>query len=324
MRHNFRLLTKADTERVKIDLKEAANIIEDTIKSLGTGDTKNPDKLSLSSPPHLMTYAMLGGSVINQTIGMKNSFKFIVDKDSNETNYYSFLSLFDASGGFPLALIDGGLITAIRTSLVSGLIARECAKENACSALIIGSGTQGKFAVAGLLACHPGIHSIGVFGHYEHSVQQILANARQQFPDKQFSKVTDLKSAVQASDIIFGVAGPLTSAVVKAEWIQPGTLMVLVGYGIGADALHTADRVVATSAGQMQVTGADLVDKNGNLPKIDAELPEILLRKKIGRTHNKEKIFAYNSGLIVTDIALGRVVYEQAIKLNLGTDLNLW
>jgi ornithine cyclodeaminase len=60
------------------------------------------------------------------------------------------------------------------------------------------------------------------------------------------------------------------------------------------------------------------------LSKIDAELPDILLGRKPGRLDAGQRIFAYNSGMVITDIALGRVFAERAQAQGLGQTVQLW
>jgi ornithine cyclodeaminase len=43
-----------------------------------------------------------------------------------------------------------------------------------------------------------------------------------------------------------------------------------------------------------------------------------------GRRDDSERIFAYNSGLVVTDIALGHRFAQLAIAEGLGTVIPLW
>ncbi|MCZ0991428.1 hypothetical protein O1M54_48595 [Streptomyces diastatochromogenes] len=88
--------------------------------------------------------------------------------------------------------------------------------------------------------------------------------------------------------------------------------------------LHHADRVVATSAAQMRVTGTDMADADGRLREVDAEFPEVLAGRAEGRTDPGQRIFAYNSGLVVTDIALGHRFAQLALAQGLGTAVQVW
>jgi ornithine cyclodeaminase len=74
----------------------------------------------------------------------------------------------------------------------------------------------------------------------------------------------------------------------------------------------------------MNVTGTDLADAEGKLPAVDTEFPPVLAGSTAGRRSETERIFAYNSGLVVTDIALGHRFAQLAIDQGLGTEVALW
>jgi ornithine cyclodeaminase len=111
---------------------------------------------------------------------------------------------------------------------------------------------------------------------------------------------------------------------VEAADLKPGALSILVGHGIAPSTLHDADRVVATSEAQMKITGIDMADADGDFPPVHAEFPEIVARRAEGRRSADERVFAYNSGLVVTDIALGHRFAQLAIEQGLGTRVRLW
>jgi ornithine cyclodeaminase len=136
--------------------------------------------------------------------------------------------------------------------------------------------------------------------------------------------VRDLETAARAADIVVGVTGAGATHAVHHAWLRPGTVCVLAGYGIHMDALHGADYRIATDAAQMQVTGIDLASPDGTLPAVDAELPDILLGRLPGRRDPSDRVFAYNSGMVVTDIALGRLLVDRARQHQRGLEVNLW
>jgi len=74
----------------------------------------------------------------------------------------------------------------------------------------------------------------------------------------------------------------------------------------------------------MRVTGTDMADADGELPSVDAEFPAVMAGITAGRISSTERIFAYNSGLVVTDIALGHRFAQLALAQNLGTEVPLW
>lgn len=161
-------------------------------------------------------------------------------------------------------------------------------------------------------------------GTHPEGIAAVREQVRSYFPDREVEVVTDLRAAAGDADVIVATAGGHTPAAVEADWLKPGALSVLVGHGLAPSTLHRADRVIATSEAQMNVTGTDMADPDGKLPAVDAEFPSVLAGVTAGRGSATERIFAYNSGLVVTDIALGHRFAQLALAQGLGTEVALW
>lgn len=163
-----------------------------------------------------------------------------------------------------------------------------------------------------------------VYGSHPDGLLAVREELRRHHPDRDVEVMSDLPAAAADADVVLAVAGAGTSAAVEADWLKPGTLCVLVGYGLAPSTMCQADYVIATSAAQMAVTGTDMVDEHGRLPAVDGELPEVLAGRVRGRQHSEQRVFAFNSGLIITDIALGHQVAEAAAQRGLGQVVTLW
>ncbi|HEX7932683.1 MAG TPA: ornithine cyclodeaminase family protein [Paraburkholderia sp.] len=298
--------------------------VERSYLALGNGQSDNPRKL-MSQPPekHSVAYSMLGRDGGQQTVGFKTSYKYDPEHNRDLQKYYTTLLLFDDTTGMPVALMDGSLVGSLRTPAVSALIARAAAPQ-ARTALIVGTGTQGRMAAPFLLAALPGIERVIVHGHYDEGILAVRENLKRFYPERDIEVSSDLSASAARADIVLGVAGAGAPEAVRHASLKHGALAILVGYGLHADALHGADYRIATSEQQMQVTGSDLVDANGKLPAIDVELPDILLGRKPARQNTGQTVFAYNSGMVVTDIALGRTLAENARAKGLGQAVALW
>jgi ornithine cyclodeaminase len=298
--------------------------VEGSYLALANGVSDNPRKL-MSQPPekHSVAYSMLGRDGGRQTVGFKTSYKYDPQHNRDLQKYYTTLLLFDDTTGTPVALMDGSLVGSLRTPAVSALIARAAAPQ-ARTALIVGTGTQGRMAAPFLLCALPGIERVIVHGHYDEGILAVRENLKRFYPERDIEVSSDLAASAAQADIVLGVAGAGTVEAVRHTSLKRGALAILVGYGVHADVLHNADYRIATSAQQMQVTGTDLVGADGKLPAIHAELPDILLGRKPARLADEQTVFAYNSGMVVTDIALGRTLAESARAKGLGQEVALW
>ncbi|MGC0329000.1 ornithine cyclodeaminase/alanine dehydrogenase-like protein (mu-crystallin family) [Streptomyces sp. SAI-170] len=321
----LRVLSTSDVAGIEISLADVVSTVEQAYGTLADGRSDNPRKLTVKPEDgHSVAYAMLGRDGERGVVAVKTSYKYGLHEDRDKQHYYTTLTIYDDATGLPVAMMDCGRIGALRTPAVSALLARELAAPGSRGALVVGTGTQGRLALPFLLTTMPQLERLMLFGTHPDGIRAVREQLHAHFPDRELEVVTDLRAAAQEADVVLATAGPNTPASVEAEWLRPAALSVLVGYGIAASTLHRADRVVATSAAQMAVTGTDMADAEGRLRDVDAEFPEVLAGRAAGRTDAGQRIFAYNSGLVVTDIALGHRFAELAIAQGLGTVVPLW
>ncbi|MDF2260843.1 ornithine cyclodeaminase family protein [Streptantibioticus ferralitis] len=321
----LRVLSASDLAGIDITLADVVDTVENAYRTLAAGQSDNPRKLTVKpTDGHSVSYAMLGRDGSRDVVAIKTSYKHGLDKGRGEQHYYTSLTLYDDTTGLPIAMMDCARIGSLRTPAVSALLARECAAPGARAALVIGTGTQGRLALPFLLTTLPDLDRLMVFGTHSEGIAAVREQLRAHFPERDVEIVADLRAAAADADIIVATAGGHTPAAVEAEWLRPGTLSILVGHGLAPSALHRADRVVATSEAQMKVTGTDMADGDGNLPAVDTEFPPVIAGITAGRRSAKERIFAYNSGLVVTDIALGHRFAQLAVAQGLGTRVPLW
>jgi ornithine cyclodeaminase/alanine dehydrogenase-like protein (mu-crystallin family) len=330
----LRLLSTADVAAIEMSPGEVVEVVEGAYLAFAAGTSANPRKLMVKPDDgHSVAYAMLGRDGVRDVVAIKTSYRFdpsqvgppqVGASQHGEQHYYTSLLLYDDVTGLPIALMDCGRIGSLRTPAVSALLARECAGPDARSALVIGSGMQGQQALPFLLTTLPGLDRLMVYGSHPDGLSAVRAELRRHHPDRDVDIVSDLPAAAADADVVLAVAGAGTSAAVEADWLKPGVLCVLVGHGLAPSTLHQADYVIATSTAQMAVTGTDMVDEHGRLPVVDGELPEVLAGRAPGRQHSEQRVFAYNSGLVITDIALGHQFAKAAAQRGLGQVVNLW
>ncbi|OEJ24499.1 ornithine cyclodeaminase [Streptomyces agglomeratus] len=322
---HLRILSTTDLAGIDISLADVVDTVEGAYRTLHAGESDNPRKLSVKPRDgHSVSYAMLGRDGSRDVVAIKTSYKHGLDKDRDAQHYYTALTLYDDVTGLPLAMMDCSRIGSLRTPAVSALLARELAAPGARSALVIGTGTQGRLALPFLLTTLPELDRLMLSGTHPDGIAAVREQLRVHFPDRDVEIVTDLRSAAGEADVVVATAGPHTPAAVEADWLRPGALSVLVGHGLAPSTLHEADRVIATSEAQMNVTGTDMADADGKLPSVDAEFPPVIAGAAVGRRSPGERIFAYNSGLVVTDIALGHRFAQLAVAQGLGTEVPLW
>ncbi|MEU0664308.1 ornithine cyclodeaminase family protein [Streptomyces lavendulocolor] len=319
------VLSSTDIAGIAITLTDVVDFVAQAYSTLADGQSDSPRKLMVKSADgHSVSYSMLGRDGVRNVVAIKTSYKHGLHEDRDKQHYYTALTIYDDVTGLPVAMMDCGRIGSLRTPAVSALLARDLAAPGSRNALVIGTGTQGRLALPFLLTTRPGLERLMVFGTHPDGIRAVREHLHAYFPEREVEVADNLRGAAEAADIVVAAAGPNTPAAVEADWLKPAALSILVGHGIAPSTLHRADRVIATSAAQMKVTGTDMADDAGELPDVDAEFPEVLAGRAAGRTDDRQCIFAYNSGLVVTDIALGHRFAQLALAQGLGTRVPLW
>ncbi len=149
-----------------------------------------------------------------------------------------FIALFDHATGAPVALVEGGAVTAIRTAAASGLATRLLAREDVRSHGILGTGVQAVAHIDAILAARPGIEETRVWGRDHAKASELAEQASRRFG----RRVRAVREPWEASecDVVSTVTGA-SQPILHGKWLRPGAHVNLVG-------AHRADAREADTA----------------------------------------------------------------------------
>lgn len=139
---------------------------------------------------------------------------------------HGLYALFDARTGVPLAVLDGGELTARRTAAASALAASSLARADASRLLVVGAGRVAALLPEAMRVVRPGLLSIKVWARRAEAAAALADRWRAQGLDA--APVTDLEDAVRNAHIV-SCATLATEPLVRGEWLQPGTHLDLIG-----------------------------------------------------------------------------------------------
>jgi alanine dehydrogenase len=314
------LLPQSQQEGLDLDRRQVIAVVEQAYRALRDSGSDNPVKTIVDGPGHRsLSYSMVARDAGSGTVCFKAVYEFDPRRSRDAYRFHSFVFLVDDTTGEPIALMDVVKLGPLRSSATSALFAR-AACPGARSALVVGTGVQAQAALPMLLAALPDLERLQVFGTYRDGLRAVRESA----DGREVEVVEDLREAAGGADIVIGASGLTATEEVRRSWMKPGSVAVLLGYGVHADVCRGADYRIATDTAQMHATCDDLRAEDGSLPSVDAELPDVLLGRAPARRHPDDVVFAYNSGMAVTDAALGRYIADLARVAGRGEKVDFW
>jgi ornithine cyclodeaminase/alanine dehydrogenase-like protein (mu-crystallin family) len=211
------------------------------------------------------------------------------------------ISLVDPKTGTPLAVMDGRLITEMRTAAVSAVATKLLASSDSRVLAILGSGVQARSHVEALKLVRR-FEEIRVWS-------RTPAHA-ERFAEEIDAKAMPAEAAVRDADVVVTVTSSKTAGL-KGSWLKPGCHVNAIG-ACRPDWRELDDEAMAnvvfvdSRQGAMKESG-DVILSGA---KIYAELGEALAGKVPSRT-NETTIFK-SLGMAVEDIAAALLVYRSA------------
>lgn len=319
------LLSRSDLADIDVTPAESIESVRQAYLTLVAGESRNPAKIAMPLVDrHSVSYSMLGFDGHRRVVGFKTSYK---KEHGRDKNYHTTITLYDDESGLPVALMDCARIGALRTPAATALLVEASALPDARTAVLIGTGTQARQALPYLLEVRPELEHLLMYGTHPAGIEEVRRLLNAHHPDRRIevlSSVEALDAVIPQCDIVLAVSGSATEVSVRSSQLKRGAVLVDVGCGVDDSALIEADYAIATSAGQMAVTGTYLAAEDGTLRAVDAELPQILAGAGAGRRTAEDRVFAYNSGMVITDIAVGHALATRAIEQGRGQQVSLW
>jgi ornithine cyclodeaminase/alanine dehydrogenase-like protein (mu-crystallin family) len=215
--------------------------------------------------------------------------------------HMAMVELLRRATGEPLAVMDGRLITEMRTAAVSAAALDVLGAANVRSLGILGSGVQARAHIQALRLVRPSLDEIRIWS-------RTPANARR-LADDSGGRAVDISEAA-AADVVLTVTSS-ANPVLEGRWLGPQALVLAVG-ATGAplreldDAVMLSSFVVAESksaaereSGDVRLSGAKVQAEIGNI------LSGAVAAPKGGR------IVFKSVGMAIEDLTAAKLVWQQ-------------
>lgn len=240
----------------------------------------------------------------------------------------ALIVLNDTQTGLPLAVMDGTLISAMRTGAATGVAARYLAREDVGRVGLIGAGVQNRTQLMAIKVARPQIGIAEVFDLRRERAEAFAAEMSREL-EIEVAVAESAESVVRQADILV-TATTTTDPIVQRGWLKPGTLYAhIAGYECEYDVIHHADKVVVDDWNQVKhrmYSTVALMWRDGEFSDDDlyAELGEVVAGQKPGRQTDAEIILFSPIGMGLHDLAVASRIYRTAREAGLGQSAVLW
>jgi ornithine cyclodeaminase/alanine dehydrogenase-like protein (mu-crystallin family) len=241
---------------------------------------------------------------------------------------HALVTLLDAATGAPRAVMDGEVLTAIRTGAASGVATDLLARAEASVVAVIGAGVQARRQVEAV-CCVRTIREVLIF---DADATRALQLAEELGDDLMIPvRVLHRVSAVGEADVICTATSSDTPVLLDRD-VAPGTHINAIG-AYRPDTREIPGETVARSRLVVDSRSACRAEAGELVMAIEEglldgeyepdEIGEIATGLKPARSDDREVTVFKSVGNAVQDLAVAEVVLATARRLGLGTELEL-
>lgn len=301
-----------------LPMTQAIEVIDRVMRQVSGGGAQLPLRFVVPVGGENLMGVMSGALAAPLVHGVKLVSLYPGNPAQGLSSHRGAVVLFEGETGGAVAMMDAGLLTAIRTAAASAVATRALARPEARVLVLVGYGEQAEHHLTAMRAVRP-IERVIVTGRDAARAAGFAAVQRAHHPDLVIDSTGDVEAAVRAGDIVCTVTASATP-VLRGDWLRAGQHLNLVGASV-ATKREVDDAVVARAAlwvdyrpsalaqaGEIVAAVAEGRLEGASLPEIGA----VLAGQAPGR-RDAAQITAYRSlGIVAQDLAAAAHVLERA------------
>jgi ornithine cyclodeaminase/alanine dehydrogenase-like protein (mu-crystallin family) len=318
------VLNQEEVERL-LDMEGCIAAMEDALAALARGEVHVPLRFVMrpGDEPSLLGLMPAHRAGDTPLYSLKTVAVFPDNPQRGLDAHQGTVTLFDGETGEVRVLMNASAITAIRTAAVSAVATRLLAREDARVLGILGAGVQARSHLEAL----PLVRNFDAVRIYSRTSEHAKALAAEVGAEA----VNTAEAAVRDADVVV-TATSSTEPVLAREWLKPGVHVNAIGgrppqmteldTATIADAAFFVDRRESAEAEAGDYRAAVASGAIGR-DHIRAELGEVVIGAKPGRSGDDELTVFRSLGLAVEDLAAAEYVVRRARETGVGTEVQL-
>ncbi len=273
--------------------------IERAMIAFSKGEVSQPVRQMVPVPGHDAIIAAM--PAVGEAMAVKVVTLYHENAGTGRPTHQAVILLFDKSNGAPLAVLDGRLITEMRTAAGTAAAARRLATREPKILTIMGSGVQAR-AHAAALARVRNAPILRLWARSESSGRRAAEDIGAEF-------IANAEDAVRDADIVV-CATSATEPILEGAWLKTGAFVASVGWntadGRELDDAAMANIVIVESRDAARNQAGNV---RGSGCRIAAEIGEVYAG---ARPVPSSGTVIYDSvGIAIMDVAAAQLAWER-------------
>jgi ornithine cyclodeaminase/alanine dehydrogenase len=328
----LRWFGESDVSAAMPAIEERLRLAEVTLTALARpGASELPPKIAIHPRPeasfvHAMPAHLRTDAAEDDLVGMKWVAGYATNAALGLPGIHGIVILNDPQTGVPVAMLDGGPITAQRTAAVSGVAMRRWAPVPGASSqparrvALIGAGVQGHshLPVIGHVLAGARLH---LFDRDRHRAEALAETAAATDGIAAVEVHDDPRAAVEAADVVISAAsfGPRSERQSMTNaWLQPGVTVIPIDYATYCAAEVARDAALFLVDQREQYLANRDAGQFDGYPDPDATIGEAILG---GTARPEGRVVVTHLGVGLADLVFADAIVRAAIAQGLGVDL---
>ncbi|HEV2670892.1 MAG TPA: NAD(P)-binding domain-containing protein [Gemmatimonadales bacterium] len=290
------------TVQQRLRYQDLIPAIADALAALSAGKVVQPVRAVLPIAPHRGFFAVMPAYANGGALGAK--LVTFYPQNVGTHTHHAVIVMFKPETGEPLAVMDGRLITEMRTAAASAVATQRLSRADAAVLGILGSGVQAKSHLAAL--------------RHVRSFKDVRVWSPRNAPA--FAQRHGVKAAATAADAVRGadvvvVTVNATTPVLQGRWLSPGTHVNAIGatrpdWRELDDDLVTTARVFVDSREAALRESGDVIAARSEVTEIGAVVAGVAP----GRRNEQEITLFKSVGVAVEDVAAAALVLQHGAR----------
>ena len=318
-----------------VDIKDIIEADKEALKNYSDGGSDIPLRTVIDVDKDSSSTAIFMPGFIKDknALGMKIIDIYPDNIEKGLVSSPSTMILIDKDNGFVKAILDGTILTRLRTGAVSGAATEVLSNEDARSFLLIGTGGQAGTQLEAVLAVRD-IEEAYVFDvNYERA--EAFAKEMNEKLKKYGAKIL----AIKELDEVLGDVDIITTVTTSKKPVFDGN-KVKKGVHVNSVGSYTpdmqetppellvrADKIFTdTNEGVIEEAGDVIIPiSEGKISKekVAHELGDLLLGREVGRESKEEITWFKTVGFAGLDLVAGEKIYQLAKDKGIGTKIEM-